>query len=166
MIIVEGPDCVGKTTLAQALRTELKIPYIHFSVLSPTWNYESDYEAYMPVKGVCDRFFHSEIAYGLGVRSFTHIDPPKWKRLVDKTRQTCLVIGILPEWTVIESRWNQSREMFSLDEVRKVYSIYHDMFFGNNYIYDARPDIRISSSKPTDFLGQIHAIYRERILKA
>lgn len=73
MIIVEGTDCVGKTTFCHQLvvalneRDELinSYTYAHLSRLPRGWNKYWSYEQRMCRRVVQDRFHASEIAYSI-----------------------------------------------------------------------------------------------------
>jgi len=69
MLIVEGTDLLGKTTLCEELRkrinarSEARYTYEHFSKLPKNWLYYWDYIPHMRRRIVMDRFHMSEIAY-------------------------------------------------------------------------------------------------------
>ena len=71
MIIVEGTDLVGKTTLCQELVKRLNAPglspmgyqYQHFTRLPNGFDHYWSYVARMSRRIVCDRFHDSDLAY-------------------------------------------------------------------------------------------------------
>jgi hypothetical protein len=70
MIVVEGPDLVGKSTLCRALLRalyELNAPAVirPFTRLPKCWRYPQDYLPHYHRFGVFDRFFPSEWAYSI-----------------------------------------------------------------------------------------------------
>lgn len=62
MIIIEGPDGVGKSTLAKALQRQLKTSYVHFGPLPDWWKYH-DYLTRAMTHAVYDRYHWSCYAY-------------------------------------------------------------------------------------------------------
>ncbi len=74
MLIIEGPDLVGKTTLAQKfIKTWNENPrkygavpviYNHFSALPERWHHFKSYLPHVTKYVVQDRFHLSEAAYG------------------------------------------------------------------------------------------------------
>lgn len=75
MLILEGPDCAGKTTLLKELiaRTIKRlssdgslasIVVQHFGLLPDSWDYYKDYLDRISVDRVSDRFHFSELIYG------------------------------------------------------------------------------------------------------
>jgi len=68
MLILEGADQLGKTTLANKLLKELHkrgYPYVyrHFTRLPDCWKYPMSYLAHVSEPVVQDRFHMSEIVY-------------------------------------------------------------------------------------------------------
>lgn len=64
MIIVEGADHVGKTTLCGYLHERTGYPFKHLGQLSPPWDYFQDYLEHAASDVILDRFVLSELAYG------------------------------------------------------------------------------------------------------
>lgn len=89
MLVVEGTDLTGKTTLCQALLERLNAgkvggpwSYAHLGALPREWNYVTDYVQRTNPRVVQDRWFHSELAYGPAVRGGSKVGPREW-RLID-----------------------------------------------------------------------------------
>lgn len=73
MLIIEGTDLVGKTTLCKTLVDELNsleclggYDYRHLSRLPPLWDFYYSYVSRMSRRVVQDRFHDSELAYSYG----------------------------------------------------------------------------------------------------
>ncbi len=76
MLIIEGPDAVGKTTFAQKCVEYMReyqpdLPVIGqaFGMLPAKWDYYADYLPYVTPYAVMDRFVMSEVAYGAVCRN-------------------------------------------------------------------------------------------------
>lgn len=89
MLIVEGNDCVGKTTVVNKLckvLDEYGFPAIpqHFGILPTNWDYLRQYVPFINPHVVMDRFIMSEVVYGCGLRSKTRLSPETYDRLQAK----------------------------------------------------------------------------------
>lgn len=62
MIIIEGTDGVGKTTLARELQKQLRCAYVHYGLL-PEWWCKEAYVSRLLEHSVYDRYHWSEAAY-------------------------------------------------------------------------------------------------------
>jgi GTPase SAR1 family protein len=62
MIVIEGPDGVGKTTLAKALQREMNSAYVHYGPM-PLWWQPHDYMLRHVRHAVYDRYHWSALAY-------------------------------------------------------------------------------------------------------
>ena len=86
MLIIEGSDLVGKTTLIKEIceqASERGFPMIpqHFGLLPDNWDFEKDYHDYVSKRTVMDRFVLSEVVYGETLRYGSRITPRMWQRL-------------------------------------------------------------------------------------
>lgn len=87
MLIIEGSDCVGKTTLCKRLIEELNaqgFPVIpqHFGKLENSWDFYWDYLKFVNNRVIMDRFIMSEVVYGDVIRYGVRIKP-EWYRMID-----------------------------------------------------------------------------------
>jgi len=86
MLIVEGSDLVGKTTLIKALCDEATnrghpmIPQ-HFGLLPDNWDFLCDYMKFINNRTVMDRFIMSEVVYGETLRKKSRITPEHYSLL-------------------------------------------------------------------------------------
>ena len=87
MLIVEGNDCLGKTTVVNKLCTILDERYNlavvpqHFGLLPTSWDYFNDYVPFINSRVVMDRFIMSEVVYGYGLRNGAKLTPERYERL-------------------------------------------------------------------------------------
>ncbi len=99
MIIVEGTDKAGKTTLLTNLRkffprkTQQELQIIHFGILPRNWNYGSDYCQYIKPNVILDRFIDSELAYGPVYRD--SVNSKLSKENISNVYRKCAEVGTL-----------------------------------------------------------------------
>lgn len=138
MIIVEGPDLIGKTTLCKELVKRLNKhgrPHIykHFSRLpSSLWRGDYPCELYWSHAArhsVQDRFHMSEPLYAQ-IRDEQPILSPAQYRLLDcRLRAEHGMVTILlydPDGSTIKRRWREG-EMYGIDDVLRVNTYYHEI---------------------------------------
>ena len=94
MLILEGPDCVGKTTLAKALLKQWNSDprrygcwpaiYQAFSRLPDNWHHYKSYLPYITRGTIQDRFHLSELVYSFACRGEKLSKlTPEWLRLLE-----------------------------------------------------------------------------------
>lgn len=124
MIIFEGSDLVGKTTLAQRVIADsldyVALNYIHYSRLPDSHDRFADYLVDMRANNVLDRFYMSEPVYA-AVRGDTTKQLPWHSIALDREAlaQGALIVVVTAEPDVIKSRYwlDPDREMYSLDKI-------------------------------------------------
>lgn len=135
MLIFEGTDMAGKTTLANAvieyLNFEYKHPlvYQHLSKLSEHWKPEH-YLELLSKRVVMDRFFMSRQAYGTVFQNQEVYDPNIIAMLDSHTRAMGgFTVLVLPTNDVITKRWEKINraEMYDLDGVLKINSYFSEI---------------------------------------
>lgn len=125
MIIVEGPDLVGKTTLCNALVTKLHAHrfhhvYQHFTKLSSAFPTAAGYIPFFNKNVVMDRFYMSRQAYGLTLGNQEILKPFQYKLLDAKARNFGAVqIVIVASDKLIKRRYeNKDRdEMYGCESI-------------------------------------------------
>jgi len=121
MIIIEGTDCVGKTTLAKALSKELLGIYVHMGVLPESWRGYQDYVQLLRGPSCCviDRFAWSGLAYEAVCDSnpckLSLADVLYLRAFMRNVR--AMHVLILASDELIKSRYDESRELFSLQPI-------------------------------------------------
>lgn len=130
MLIIEGSDCVGKTTLCRELLKRLNavdcamIPQ-HFGQLPKNWDYYRDYLPYISSHTVMDRFIMSEIVYGHVLRGRSPLLPEMY-RLLDARLRLCGAVTVLivanDAWydEQLRDKYSEREQAFTVDQVKAV----------------------------------------------
>lgn len=148
MLIIEGPDNVGKTTLAKELLRRLweeKRPYTyaHMGLLPPSWDFSWDYVSRMSRFIVQDRFHLGETVYGPLLCGRNRIDKDTMRWIDGYLRlKGALVVIVSSTATRIESNWDPLREAFTLDQVLRVNHRYQEIADGT-YRVGASVDLHV-----------------------
>jgi hypothetical protein len=123
IIVIEGPDGAGKTTLAKQLAHDLKLDYHHEGPppkgLAPWDHYGRILEDARRDKKdlVIDRFAYGERVYGPILRSKDTLGHTGWKLMV-RLMRACGVVTVycLPEYEVCYQSWASGRAELVRDE--------------------------------------------------
>lgn len=128
MILVEGPDGVGKTTLVKALARHFRAPSIHYGPL-PEWWSQLDYVDSAPMFSIVDRYHWSALAY-----SIVHKQP--WPTTVERCQEVdqsickrtpfytkILLYSTTPDFFLGKPK----DDMFDVDQIIKVNAVYHGL---------------------------------------
>lgn len=133
MIIVEGTDLIGKTTMCRELLLHYPYVYRHFTKLPDSWRYPHDYKEHVAVKVVQDRFHMSHIAYqsaicgqySLNKSSYADID--EW---VAGVQGRTIILTAGEEFIRKQWRTHQRPEMFDLATILRANEIYVEILDG------------------------------------
>ena len=136
MIIIEGPDCAGKSTLAKKIvelseKTTTPRWGIHYSVPPANSNVEA-YAGLWSKHFVCDRFHASEIVYSKFQDNrqslFSCAEEYNSVDLAIALKSVC--VAIIPSEETIRKRWRDG-EMFTLEQVLEARQRYDDLYLGD-----------------------------------
>ena len=137
MLIVEGSDCVGKTTLCNELIKQLNgrgYPVIpqHFGLLPSNWNYYDDYLPFMNTRTAMDRFIMSEVVYGHVIRNGTKLTPELYRRLDAHLRlqgSVTVVVTADDDWLrrQLRAKIASRQEAFNIDQIVAVNHAFRDL---------------------------------------
>lgn len=159
MIIVEGPDGSGKTTLAKHLAAELAREYKRAPTLSSThgpdeaameWFEEEVGHKPRHYNAVYDRgFFVSELIYNLATpgRPLMADEARMFRGISQLVDADPIIIFCLPQWEiskrVIESDGRDRLEETSEDQLRKIhwayttyYTLWKNIHWERTFVYD------------------------------
>lgn len=139
MIVVEGPDLAGKTTLCQELFTRIprvtgRAPMVrHFTRPPGQFDQYWGYVSCVQRDVIMDRFHMGGVAYRAMDCEHTALTPLCYE-LVDAAVSQAggVVVVLCPSARVIEDRWKQlagtgRREMYSLEQVLRVRDKYREI---------------------------------------
>lgn len=126
MLIIEGPDLVGKTTLAHKIVKQMQAlhdrptVYQHFSRLPKSWDHYRHYIPYITPRTVMDRFIISELVYGKVCRNTQSIDAETLRLLEARLAMVgsmTIVITSTPDFLARQWRDRKREEMYELEHV-------------------------------------------------
>jgi GTPase SAR1 family protein len=129
MIIIEGSDLVGKTTLAQRLLREDELQqqgfiYKHLSRL-PYGFKPHMYQEHAHMRSVQDRFHMSEPVYAAVRGDTTFLTPEKYRRVDGYLRQLgAITIVLTAEESLIRSRMREG-EMYNIKQILLANSMFN-----------------------------------------
>ena len=119
MIIIEGTDCVGKTTLCKKLAKQTNMVYRHLTRLPDSFHRVFDYLPMFQPNYVCDRLWLSEYAYCFGRRD---VDPGSfYKRILESitTLSGALTVIVYCDTDTLREKYevNKQDQMYNFDVV-------------------------------------------------
>jgi thymidylate kinase len=119
MLIIEGSDGAGKTTLCRKLLQHLPGHiYAHFSRLPPEFDYYWGYAERMSCQIVQDRFHLSEIVYSRAREQVSILSPEMYLVVDAKLRLLgAYTLLVLADDDLIRSRWDQTQMYDSITTV-------------------------------------------------
>jgi hypothetical protein len=143
MLVIEGPDGVGKTTLARRLQAEMaqSVSYQHWGKLPDSFDFYHGYlDAIRPLS-VCDRFIMSEVAYGIGARHHSRLGPLSYHVLDAKIALVggiTVVIHCENDAVCEHVHRNKGESAFTLEEHRRINAVYRHVAQTGGVEYDGR----------------------------
>ena len=138
MLIIEGPDLVGKTTLAHECVRELNkrgFPhvYAHLSKLAASFDKVHGYIPLMHRHVVQDRFHLSRLAYGRHFKNQDVLTDNEMRWLQAKLwLQGAFTVLLLakPDGVFLRKQWAERgrAEMYEIDGIVEVNKVYHQLY--------------------------------------
>jgi len=173
MLIIEGSDLVGKTTLIKEickLADEHDFPLIpqHFGLLPKSWDYLLDYLPYVIKHTAMDRFILSEVIYGETLRDGSRIDPFTFNALqlyLKSKKSMTVIIAAEPEFfkTHVHKQMQYRDEVFKEEQICKVNDAFNSILVTrefNDFVvnYDIACEVRNDRDFPSSNLEFVEEI--------
>lgn len=131
MLIIEGADLVGKTTLAHKLVKELDgHVYKHFSRLPESFDYFWGYVENAVTHSVQDRFHMSEVPYALCRGEEPRVRNYEMLSAYLRCHCCAFTVVLYAEDRLIEERYVAEREMYDLSQVLSANRWFYDVDAG------------------------------------
>lgn len=131
VIILEGPDGAGKTTLAKEMQEQEGFHYFRCGVPEPGARLLEFYSGMIlnalstNSNVVIDRCFVGETIYGPVMRNKSLLEPEDFQILIQLCRKfDVLHVFCMPSYEVILSNWTSRRSAEYVDGERKLHAIY------------------------------------------
>lgn len=160
MLIIEGTDLVGKTTLAELLvkrlstREDMRLSvsgpyqYAWFDKLPPTWDYFFSYLPAMRRFVVQDRFHMSEIVYREARGEPAKLYPETYRMLDGKLRLLgAFTVVVTADPDIIRNNFGTREEMHGLDVILRANELFLEIVEGDGcagWTFEAHdPDVDV-----------------------
>ncbi len=173
MLIIEGSDLVGKTTLAKKL-VMMGTPmgpliYRSLGILPGDWDYDRDYTNMMSYNVVCDRMYLSEIVYGALVRGYTLVKDAQVKKLTEMVEMYAgMHLIITADNSVLEKNHKaRGDDTFNFSTIVKANEAFIDLVPKlQNLVpllhYHIKPDGKMPADNQ-DLISNIHNLWFSRL---
>ena len=118
IIVVEGPDGAGKTTLAKKLAEALEYPYFHFGEPEPGVDQFMMSREFLANhnKGIIDRFYPSGIVYGEIMRGKPDFSPSQVAMLEGQFGKNIVMLYLTGDPSILWDRCQERGEDYVLDK--------------------------------------------------
>ncbi|UUV46828.1 thymidylate kinase [Bacillus phage vB_BanS-Thrax4] len=163
IIILEGADCVGKTTFANELAEKTGYAIVKGSSFEIAEKGADAMFAHMmsllDLKDVIiDRFFYSNLVYGK-LYNYPMMNPDQYLQLLKKMNQKALLIYLnAPVYVLKERMEKRGDDMIKADDLRPIKENYRDVLHGlgtPKMLLQLRTDesnVKISTSMVAEFV--------------
>ena len=162
MLIIEGPDLAGKTTLAHNLIKRLNVQglphvYSHLSRLPDSFHRYWGYTQFMGRYLVQDRFHMSEPVYAKMRGDESELTPYLYALVDAKLKLSCgfTVMLYMMDDSMVLGRWRDG-EMYRLEQVLEVNGMYKDIAENKGWWegYQMHYDLAIGLTPETPFVSE------------
>lgn len=133
IIIIEGPDLAGKSTLAKEINIKGDFEVVHFD--SPSENFDF-HESYLKVLDkenvILDRYFFSEIVYSKVFGRQCRLSSETIKEIKEKLKnKPHQLIFVNPGVDTLKRRYKmRGDDIISESQIEKIVQEYENLFFG------------------------------------
>lgn len=132
MLIIEGPDCVGKTTAARYIAQKTGWAYKHMSKPGPDFDHFLDYMCLAGENAVWDRFHLGSLAYGIAITN--EGQDQEFERLRAVTRlldffgvTTVIMYSSDRDWMLSTAEHDERDQMYDTGKIVAVNDVYRWM---------------------------------------
>ena len=133
IIIVEGPDLAGKTTLINQLNIKGEYDVVHFDAPDDDFDYKADYLNVLDKENVIlDRYFFSEIVYSKVFERQCRLSAETMEKIKEKLKnKPHTLIYINPGIETLKRRYRErGDELITESQIEKIVKEYENLFFG------------------------------------
>lgn len=150
IIVLEGPDLAGKSTLARALADVTDLEVIHRG--PPTQHPLYEYEPAGKWTGICDRWHLGETVYGPLLRGESKLDDAQLWHVAAylRARGAIVVLLMTPLETILDRYAQRGDSLIKYDDLVRIYDRY------NAYVGTHFRDITIMGNDPSLYATFIH----------
>lgn len=137
MIIIEGPDCSGKTTLAKSIQSAYNVPFYHLG-LPPVgtrhWDIVREALLNNSLSSVYDRMIIGSNVFGEvkpdehNKNSVTITEMSRWLKVVQKLGAT-LILAMADDDTLLERFRKRGDDYINEDELLHSAQVYRNVFY-------------------------------------
>ena len=159
MIIIEGMDKTGKTTLAEALALRMRRQIAAFGVPPiDVFEYHSTGVERAGRSAIIDRLHWSEYAYGKTYRAGCGYTAERWAELEGRLESLdAFTIMMTDELPLVRQRWEWSQEPFDPEKLVELNNHFTDLYLRRSKPISRLPAILMNYRDLFDHKGQTTA---------
>jgi thymidylate kinase len=163
IIVLEGSDCVGKTTFANMLAEKtgfevVKGSSFEISELGADGMFKHMMELLDQKDIIVDRFFYSNLVYGK-LFNYPMMTPEQYDELVEKLDKNALLLYLhAPESTITYRMANRGDDMIKAENISDILNEYTNVLYG-----DFRPKMRLTLDTSVADFNMATAMIKEVI---
>lgn len=162
LIILEGVDKSGKSTLAKELRSLLKWPVIHFG--KPGSDPALEYAQFLLNCNediICDRFFIGEMVYGPLLRDKRSMSPMQIITIERMCRKIgTILVHVSPPYSIIQDRLTElGDDMVTYEQNQKAYDMFRTVI--NSVKIEPKTALLWANYKPNVIAKQLKKLVDE-----
>jgi len=133
IIIIEGPDLAGKSTLVKQLNINNDFEVVHFDKPVPNFDFHESYLNVLDKENVIlDRYFFSEIVYSKIFGRQCKVSKETVQQIKEKLKnKPHQLIFVNPGIDTLKRRYRErGDEIISESQIEKIVQEYENLFFG------------------------------------
>lgn len=135
IVLIEGPDGSGKTTIAKILSKQFNLPYVHGTYTDPS-TFKFYNEQLAVTKAVIDRSFISELIYSKVLGRKPRINKFEADALLRVVEEKCLLIYCDASYELIVDRaFARGEDFVNQEQLKTIYNEYEEYFAKTSVSY-------------------------------